>query len=174
MNTSFSNNVHCCVAVYIVENWYNKHFIQWMFIKPLQQKRFSEIWQPSVVSSSSISLFVLDNRVIRARDILVTIWLVEPGRIRTVGLDHRSHFIIITAKAAGALLFVCAVAVETVQLTRCVCSEHGAVRNHVLQNRPGFSQPHILGKKTADVGRLSSGSGSIPVMEPGDGGALAS
>lgn len=44
-----------------------------MFIKQLQQKRFSEIWQPSVVSSSSISLFVLDNQVIRARDLLVTI-----------------------------------------------------------------------------------------------------
>lgn len=29
--------------------------------KTVATKRFGEIWQPSVVSSSSISLFVLDN-----------------------------------------------------------------------------------------------------------------
>lgn len=85
-----------------------------------------------------------------------------------MGQDRRSHFIIITAKAAGAFLFICAVAVATGQL-HGVRSEHGAVRNHVLQNRLGFSQPHILGKETALCSEAAAAAAASPVMERGDG-----
>lgn len=95
-----------------------------------EKKRFSEIWRPLSVSLSSIRLFVLDNQVIRARDLHAAIRLVEPGRLGTVGLDRRSHFIIITAKAAGALLFVrAAVARDTVQLIRRARSTWGSVES---------------------------------------------